>query len=102
MMKVVLKGPKSCQLDLGNGFRQSGIPHELTTSELKKAEKDDRIEYYIDGEDVFYERKKPKAKYTKESLEGKSFAQLKDIGKKFGVTDRKKSTLIKEILGAQK
>jgi len=50
--------------------------------------------------------KKPKENikkkiYSKEDLEKCSFKKLKNIGKKFGTTDRSKKKLIKEILNLQ-
>lgn len=47
------------------------------------------------------EKKKEKL-YTKIDLEKLSFLELKEIGKKFGTTDRSKKNLIKEILKLQK
>mgnify|MGYP005672885945 CR=1 FL=1 len=42
-----------------------------------------------------------KAKYTREELEKMSFMELKEIGRKFGTTDRSKERLIEEILALQ-
>lgn len=44
---------------------------------------------------------KKKEGYTKSELEKYSFLELKEIGKKFGTTDRSKTNLIKEILKLQ-
>lgn len=98
-MRVVLKGPIGCQWDLGSGMRGAGVSVDLTPKELKNAESSDLINHYID--------EKPKTlkkiiKYTKEELEDKTFTELKKIGKKFNVTDRSKTKIIKEILEAQK
>ena len=39
--------------------------------------------------------------YTKKQLEEMSFADIKEIGLKFGTTDRSKAKLIEEILALQ-
>ena len=45
--------------------------------------------------------KEKKRKYTREELEKMSFMELKEIGRRFGTTDRSKERLIKEILSLQ-
>lgn len=108
MMKVILKGTPNCKWDLGS-MRSGGTELDLTETELKIAEKNNLIECYINEKEHFkgrfiYEALKTKKKkvYLKEELEKKEFTELKKIGKKFNVTDRSKTKLIKEILEAQK
>ena len=49
-----------------------------------------------------YPKEKPvETVYTKEFLEGLSLKELKEIGAKFGTTDRSKDKLIAEILKLQ-
>lgn len=104
MTKVILQGIGQYDLMHKGQFKDAGTPIELTPKEFKVYE--NLIEWIFDkdGNRIKYEQtKKPKKeKYTEEYLETRSFAQLKNIGKKFNVTDRSSKTLIKEILEAQK
>lgn len=91
MAKIILKGPKSCQWDLGNGFRGGGVPHDLTTNELKKAKTDDLIETYLEGEPV---KQKIKICTEKELYKMNRDPQLKLI-KKLGIEPTKKNNNLK-------
>lgn len=114
MAKIILKGPKSCQWDLGKGFRGAGIPLELTAEELKKAEKDNLIENYLETkvEEIkeipkeIIDEEPEKELYTKEILlniaSAKGISGLREIGDKFGVKFRSIDEGISEILEAQK
>ena len=76
---------------------------DLTPKEFTEAEKNGLIEVYVDKETKKVEKiTKTELTYTKAFLEEQTFTQLKEIGKKFNVTDRSKDKLIIEILEAQK
>ena len=129
-MKVILKGPKSCQWNLGEGFHNGGTEVELTDKELNKAEKDKLIECYIDVKQKhkgrFVVDKKnlksdtqvlkeegmltdqpvlPGQKWTEDSLiaiaEESGISGLREIGDKLGVKFRRIDEGILEILEAQ-
>jgi len=105
MEKVILKGSKATQWDLGNGFRDGGIPLELSDAEMKKAKASNLIETIISDKPI--EAKPVEVistvkKYTQEELEKLTFTQLKEIGKEFGVTSSSKAGIITKILEAQK
>ena len=48
-MKVILKGPSNCQWDLGEGFRDAGVPLDLSTKEMAVAKRNKMIETEIDA-----------------------------------------------------
>ena len=97
-MKVILKGPKSCSYDLGNGFIPAGVVVDVTPAELKDAEKSSMniIDEYID--------KKPTAKkYTEKQLfawnKAKQVAEIEKLGLKPALLEKGR---VKQILEAQK
>jgi len=105
MEKVILKGSKATQWDLGNGFRDGGIPLELSDAEMKKAKASNLIETIISDKPI--EAKPVEVistvkKYTQEELEKLTFTQLKEIGKGINVTSSSKAGIITKILEAQK
>jgi len=102
MTRVILKGSKSCQWDLGSGFRGAGTNVDLTASEMKKAEKDNLIEEYID-KSIKTKKVIETKKYTEKELKDMNKAQQVEIIEDYLLKPaRLEKGRIKQILEAQK
>lgn len=97
---VILKGNQQRMFDIGGSMIPGGKPTVFSEAQVKKHK--DVIERILDDEVKKQEGGEEPQELTKETLESKSFKELKEIGKEFGLTDRSKKKLIKEILSAQK
>ena len=108
IMKVILKGPRTCQLDImrDGHFRPGGTIINLEGNELAKAKSDKLIENYVDKDGKFVEKLEI-TNTTKTYTEKEVFAwnkakQIKFIDKLGIKPASKEAGRVKQILEAQK
>jgi len=99
MTKVVLKGPSGCQWDLGEGFRDAGVPLELSTKELVIAKRNKMIENELDTPKV----EPKKVSNTEDELYAMNKDEQVALLKELGITTipRLEKDRVKAILEAQ-
>ncbi len=106
-MKIILKGGHKTQWMVSGHFRDGGVPHDLSPSEITEAEKHNIIENYIkDGKQISHvDYKKPfKAKkYTEKEFyswnKDKQVQELTKLGIKPGSKEEER---VNQLLEAQK